>query len=51
MNRLWIIAIGLTVTGASIGFSPLALAEEAPISVIAETPQTQADPRLAEADL
>ena len=27
MNRLWTIAIGLTVTGASIGFRIVSLAE------------------------
>ena len=45
MNRLWIIALALTVEGLSIGFNPVSLAEEAPISVIAQT-----DPRLAESD-
>jgi len=42
MNRLWIIAVALTVEGLSIGLNPVALAEKAPIS--------QTDPRLAEAD-
>ena len=45
MNRLWIIALALTVGRLSIGLTPASLAEEVPISVIA-----QADPRLAEAD-
>jgi tetratricopeptide (TPR) repeat protein len=45
MNWLWLIAIVIPVEGVSMGFNSVSLAEDAPISVIAQT-----DPRLDEAD-